>query len=218
VPNDNGSADYATDASVPAPSLLSATAIAELRRLARDEFDPGAIAELGQRAIPLLFETQEHADRWLAQADKDLPKLQVKWLPKPTGDVEGETPDQLRARLRAEAEAETAELHDRRMTAENELERRRRAAEGTPVKRVEQPSRAGRRRDQPLPTITEGGVCVQDEVMAYIDRRKTIGIERYGTVLQPNNGRDGLRDLFEELVDATQYAAQLLIERDGKLP
>lgn len=83
---------------------------------------------------------------------------------------------------------------------------------------LEEPTRAGRRRDQPLPTITEGGICVQDEVMAYIERRKAIGIERYGTVLQPHNGRDALRDAFEEAVDLTQYLAQALIERDGALP
>jgi len=74
-----------------------------------------------------------------------------------------------------------------------------------------------RQGDQPLPTANEG-VCVQDEVIAYIERRKAIGIERYGTVLQPHNGRDALRDAFEEAVDLSQYLAQMLIERDGKLP
>lgn len=71
--------------------------------------------------------------------------------------------------------------------------------------------------DQPLPT-TNDSECVQDQVCAYIQRRKAVGIERYGTALQANNGRDALRDLYEELVDAVQYCAQMLIERDGKLP
>lgn len=71
--------------------------------------------------------------------------------------------------------------------------------------------------DQPLPTINNE-VCVQDEVMAFIERRKQVGIERYGTVLQPNNGRDTLLDLFEEIVDAAIYFGQLLLERDGSLP
>lgn len=71
--------------------------------------------------------------------------------------------------------------------------------------------------DQPLPTPNDN-VSVQDQVLAYIERRKAIGIERYGSALQANNGRDALRDLFEELVDAVNYAAQMLIERDGRLP
>lgn len=70
--------------------------------------------------------------------------------------------------------------------------------------------------DQPLPQLnTEPYVA--DQLKEYIERRKQIGMERYGTPLQPHNGRDGLRDLFEELVDATTYCAQLLLERDGHL-
>lgn len=81
--------------------------------------------------------------------------------------------------------------------------------------RVELRRREG---DQQLPTIDPSGVCVQDEVIAYIERRKAVGIERYGTVLQPHNGRDALRDLFDELTDGINYLAQVLIERDGELP
>lgn len=71
--------------------------------------------------------------------------------------------------------------------------------------------------DQPLPT-TNDLPCVQDQVMAFIERRKQLGVDRYGTTLQPHNGRDALRDLLEELVDAVNYTAQLIIERDGRLP
>jgi hypothetical protein len=71
--------------------------------------------------------------------------------------------------------------------------------------------------DQALPTANDSEP-VQDQVIAYIERRKQVGIERYGTPLQAHNGRDALRDLFEELIDAVQYLAQVLIERDGKLP
>lgn len=46
--------------------------------------------------------------------------------------------------------------------------------------------------------------------------RDAIGRERYGTPLQPHNGRDALRDLYEELLDACVYARQALYERDGK--
>ncbi len=59
---------------------------------------------------------------------------------------------------------------------------------------------------------------VADELGRYLEYRKQIGIQRYGTPLQPHNGRDVLLDLFEELIDATTYFAQMIIERDGKLP
>lgn len=71
--------------------------------------------------------------------------------------------------------------------------------------------------DQALPTINESPF-VQDDLIAYIERRKQVGIERYGTALQPHNGRDALRDAFEEAVDLAVYLAQVIIERDGQLP
>lgn len=46
--------------------------------------------------------------------------------------------------------------------------------------------------------------------------RKALGIKRYGQALQANNGRDALRDHYEELLDACAYARQLLYERDGR--
>jgi hypothetical protein len=67
--------------------------------------------------------------------------------------------------------------------------------------------------DQPLPTPNEGP-CVQDMVVTDIDARKALGVRRYGTVLQPFNGRDVLRDIYEELLDAAIYLRQLLYERE----
>ena len=40
------------------------------------------------------------------------------------------------------------------------------------------------------------------------------GISRYGTGLQPFNGRDALRDLYEELLDAACDIRQAIAERD----
>jgi hypothetical protein len=71
--------------------------------------------------------------------------------------------------------------------------------------------------DQPIP-IRNNSECVQDQVVRYIQRRKEVGIRRYGTALQPHNGRDALRDAFEEAIDLAQYLGQMIIERDGKLP
>lgn len=84
------------------------------------------------------------------------------------------------------------------------------------LERYPQPTKQ-RPGDQPLPT-TNDQPYVQDQVMAYIERRKQVGISRYGTALQPNNGRDALMDAFEEVIDLAQYLAQVIIERDGKLP
>jgi len=44
--------------------------------------------------------------------------------------------------------------------------------------------------------------------------RSNLGKKRYGTFLQPHNGRDYLRDLKEELLDALQYAAQGKLENE----
>jgi len=43
-----------------------------------------------------------------------------------------------------------------------------------------------------------------------------VGIERYGTPLQGFNGRDALRDAYEEALDLCQYLRQVMFERDGK--
>jgi hypothetical protein len=47
--------------------------------------------------------------------------------------------------------------------------------------------------------------AIQDLVIADMEARKQIGLERYGTLLQGHNGRDYLRDLYEELLDACNY-------------
>ena len=70
------------------------------------------------------------------------------------------------------------------------------------------------RTEQPLPTINDGP-CIQDLVIADIETRKAVGIERYGTTLQANNGRDALRDAYEEALDLCQYLKQCIVERDG---
>jgi hypothetical protein len=63
-----------------------------------------------------------------------------------------------------------------------------------------------------MPT-PNGSPSVQGMVRADLETREQIGVERYGTALQPNNGRDALRDLYEELLDAACYARQAIEER-----
>jgi hypothetical protein len=57
---------------------------------------------------------------------------------------------------------------------------------------------------------------VQSMVIADIRRRREVGIERYGTALQPHNGRDALRDAYEEALDLACYLRQAMAERDGE--
>jgi hypothetical protein len=54
---------------------------------------------------------------------------------------------------------------------------------------------------------------MQDLVIEDIEARKQTGIERYGTPLQAHNGRNVDLDLYEELLDATTYLRQKLVER-----
>lgn len=71
--------------------------------------------------------------------------------------------------------------------------------------------------DQPLPRRNTHPV-IQDLVIADMSDRRALGIRRYGTALQPHNGRDALRDAYEEAIDLTMYLRQCLYERDHSLP
>jgi hypothetical protein len=67
--------------------------------------------------------------------------------------------------------------------------------------------------DQPLPVQNERQ-SIQDLVIADIETRKKVGLERYGTLLQADNKRDSLRDAYEEALDLTCYLRQAIEERD----
>ena len=66
--------------------------------------------------------------------------------------------------------------------------------------------------DQPLPTVSDRPF-VQRLVIADIEDRIKIGVERYGTPLQTFNGRNADLDAYEEAMDLTIYLKQRLIER-----
>lgn len=68
--------------------------------------------------------------------------------------------------------------------------------------------------DQPLP-IPNDHIDIQSMVMEDIKQRREVGIQRYGTALQPHNGRDALQDAYEEAIDLTMYLKQLIVERDS---
>jgi hypothetical protein len=68
---------------------------------------------------------------------------------------------------------------------------------------------------QVMPT-PNGNPAIQDLVVADIEARKQVGLERYGTYLQAHNGRDALLDAYQEALDLAIYLRQALAERDGK--
>lgn len=83
-------------------------------------------------------------------------------------------------------------------------------------------------RDQQLPD--DGKVNVQDEMtgiikkrllrsletryalLSAVQERKAYGIKKYGKPLQTHNGRDALKDAWEESLDLTSYVLQMNLE------
>lgn len=68
---------------------------------------------------------------------------------------------------------------------------------------------------QPDPLRNDGN-DVQSLVIADIAARREVGIAKYGTPLQANNGRDALRDAYQEVLDLACYLRQAIAERDGR--
>ena len=64
--------------------------------------------------------------------------------------------------------------------------------------------------------IANSNPAVWPIVMADMQDRHELGIKRYGTPLQPYNGRDALRDAYEEALDLAVYLRTAIYERDGK--
>lgn len=68
---------------------------------------------------------------------------------------------------------------------------------------------------QPSP-IANDGAAIWDLVIGDMERRDRVGQLRYGTRLQANNGRDMLRDAYEEALDLCVYLRGAIAERDQK--
>jgi len=76
-----------------------------------------------------------------------------------------------------------------------------------------EPTYRQRAGDQDLPAPSDGAgihALVAGDVMA----RRDLGVSRYGVELQAGNGRDALRDAYEEALDLACYLRQLIEERD----
>lgn len=66
--------------------------------------------------------------------------------------------------------------------------------------------------DQPMPVPNDRRVA-HDLLIEYVQSRLDLGIHRYGTGLQPFNGRDSITDSIEEGVDLLVYLITLREER-----
>lgn len=67
----------------------------------------------------------------------------------------------------------------------------------------------------PAPEYEETQPAVWDLVMADFAARDKMGRQKYGTPLQPFNGRNALRDMYEEMQDMIVYARQRLTEEEA---
>ena len=57
-----------------------------------------------------------------------------------------------------------------------------------------------------------------DLVIADMRARDAVGRERYGTPLQPGNGRDSLVDAYQEVLDTAVYLRNAIAERGADVP
>ena len=67
--------------------------------------------------------------------------------------------------------------------------------------------------DQQLP-VPNDLPHIHDLVSEDVQARKRLGQKRYGTALQPFNGRDSVRDAYEEVLDLGVYLRTLQAEQD----
>lgn len=57
---------------------------------------------------------------------------------------------------------------------------------------------------QPAPIATDS-MAIADPAAQDIEKRKQMGIQKYGVPLQHDNGRDHLLDAYEEAIDLALY-------------
>lgn len=64
------------------------------------------------------------------------------------------------------------------------------------------------------PPITNDEPPIWELVISDMKNRDQLGRKKYGTPLQPNNGRDSLQDAYEEALDLAVYLRQAIYERN----
>lgn len=125
--------------------------------------------------------------------------------------------DNINAYIRAvciEHAAETNEVVRKHLADDHELIEWVRA-----LNQARGETRAARQRptDQRLP-LPNDGPAIGLLVIADIGTRMEHGVQTYGVPLQPHNGRDALKDAYDEAVDLALYLRQAIEERDNPKP
>jgi hypothetical protein len=69
---------------------------------------------------------------------------------------------------------------------------------------------------QPAPIHNDNPSC-HDLVIKDMEDRKAFGLNKYGTILQPENGRDFLIDAYQEVLDLAVYLRGAIYEREQKV-
>jgi hypothetical protein len=64
---------------------------------------------------------------------------------------------------------------------------------------------------QPPPAASDEDILAL--VLSDLQARSDFGLEKYGTRLKANNGRDALMDAYQEALDLVMYLRQLITER-----
>ena len=72
--------------------------------------------------------------------------------------------------------------------------------------------------DPQVPPVHNVRTPVWDLVIADMHERKEFGRRKYGTFLQPFNGRDALVDAYQEALDLCVYLRQEIEERTAVKP
>lgn len=66
-----------------------------------------------------------------------------------------------------------------------------------------------------LPPVENDHPPVWGLVIEDMDNRNFFGVQKYGVGLQGFNGRDALKDAYEEALDLAVYLRQAIYERDN---
>jgi len=64
---------------------------------------------------------------------------------------------------------------------------------------------------EPMP-IPNDSTPIVDLVKADLDTRSAVGVRKYGTKLQAQNGRNALMDAYQEALDLCMYLRQAIEE------
>lgn len=70
--------------------------------------------------------------------------------------------------------------------------------------------------DQQLP-VSNDLPTIHEQVTEDLMGRQRFGVQKYGHPLQPFNGRDPLRDAYEEVLDASAYMKQAIVEAEMRV-